>query len=545
MPQPFLLAMLLGVVASPLLHAQDAGGNLLINGDFETGGESDPDHWPLIDGASIQSEDGNRFLRLQARPEEMLTLYRVVPVAEQHKAFTLSFRVRVNDLKRGKENWHDGHIVLDFKDETGRKLSGGPAHPNFKGSSDEWVEKRLEFLVPEGATKLELMPAMFQVSSGTMDLDDLEVRATDPEPIVRKQKVAAAKEAEAVRRRAARVKPHVEPVLPAELPPMLHVDGNQIISEHGERVWLQGVAIPSMEWSAGGENILKSVEQALNNWNAHVIRLSVREHFWAGTGPWQNDGGAFYRQLVDDVVNLAAGRGAYIVIDLHCFRAPREVHATFWHAVAEKYKNHPAVLFELFNEPHDISWHVWKNGGFVSTEPKQTDALTENNDKLAGFDSIGMQALVDEVRDTGAKNIVIVGGLDWAYDLSGILNGYALDDRGGHGIVYSTHVYPWKSDWRGKFMEAAEKYPIFIGECGAPEERLDFIPPERHEDPSTWVPDFLGLVQEHQYHWTAWSFHPKAAPVLLQDWSYEPTRYWGVPAREALQGKQFTKTGLR
>ena len=36
---------------------------------------------------------------------------------------------------------------------------------------------------------------------------------------------------------------------------------------------------------------------------------------------------------------------------------------TFWSQVAAIYKNDGRVLFELYNEPHDISWTVWKSGG--------------------------------------------------------------------------------------------------------------------------------------------------------------------------------------
>lgn len=530
--------------AAPAMAAED---NLLKNGNLEqdANGDGKPDAWPTPDGVTWETEEGNRFLRLEARPDKMLTVYHVVPISGEHEAFTFSFRARANDLKRGKANWHDGRIILDFKNADGKKLQPSPGHPSFKGSSNGWVEKTIEFIVPEGATQLEIMPAMFQVASGSLDVDDLKLVTTEPAPILERQAAAAAKKAENVAARAAKVKPQVTPATPEQLPPILRVQGNKILNEAGEPVWLQGVSIPSMEWSGGGENILKSTEEALTNWNANVIRLGIREHFWGGTGPYQQDGGAAYRQLVDDVVNLAGSKGKYVVIDLHRFRAPQPAHAAFWREVATKYANHPAVLFELYNEPHDISWDVWKNGGFVSTEKKKTEALTENKESLKGFESVGMQALIDAVRDAGAKNIVIVGGLDWSYDLSGVLEGYALDDRGGNGIVYSTHVYPWKSDWQGKFMRVAEKHPIFIGECGAPQERLEFIPPERHEDPSTWVPDFLGLVQKHKYHWTAWSFHPKASPVLLSNWDYEPTPYWGAPAKEALAGKPFEMTRTR
>ncbi|MEX1017170.1 MAG: hypothetical protein WD534_03095 [Phycisphaeraceae bacterium] len=59
------------------------------------------------------------------------------------------------------------------------------------------------------------------------------------------------------------------------------------------------------------------------------------------------------------------------------------------------------------------------------------------------------------------------------------------------------------------------------------------------------MPDFLGVVQKHKLHWTAWSFHPKASPVLLENWDYEPNSYWGEPAQRALHGERFEVTELR
>jgi hypothetical protein len=306
------------------------------------------------------------------------------------------------------------------------------------------------------------------------------------------------------------------------------------------------VAIASLEWSAAGEKILLSTRHAIDEWQVNCVRLGIREHFWAGTGPWQAVGGAGYRQLVADVINLCAATGVYVVIDLHRFRAPEQKHADFWTEFATLYKDHPAVLFELFNEPHDISWEVWRNGGFVSTAKKtDTDAIAENTDKLRGFESIGMQAMIKAVRDTGAKNIVIAGGLDWAYDLSGILEGYALDDLGGNGLVYSTHVYVWKSGWQKSFLDAAEKYPLLVSECGAMVEPPSFIPPERHEDPYVWVPDFLGVIQKHKLNWTARCFHPTSSTCLISDWDYTPTPYWGTMAKDAIAGKQFETKRLR
>lgn len=327
-------------------------------------------------------------------------------------------------------------------------------------------------------------------------------------------------------------------------PAELRVSGNQIQTVSGRNVWLQGLNVASLEWSAGGEHVLRSIGVGINEWNANVIRLPVKESFWFGREKGQTDGGEKYRALVDSAVEAAAGRGAYLIIDLHRFGAPTEEHAAFWRDAAKRYANHPAVLYELFNEPHGISWDVWRDGGEVKTKPQDGATIAENAEVVSTH-SVGMQALVDAVRQTGAKNVVLVGGLDWSYDLGGILAGYALNDRGGNGIVYSTHVYPWKRGWREKFLAVAEKHPVLVGETGAPLERLEFIPPERHEDPYTWVPDMLGCIQQHRLHWTAWCFHPKAAPAMLQDWNYTPTPFWGAFAKQALAGKRFEMKRMR
>ncbi len=83
-----------------------------------------------------------------------------------------------------------------------------------------------------------------------------------------------------------------------------------------------------------------------------------------------------------------------------------------------------------------------------------------------------MQAMLDAVRATGAKNVVIVGGLDWSYDLSGFLKGYQLDDRTGHGIIYANHAYPFKGDsverWLAKMEAATKTLPVIVSEFGPP-----------------------------------------------------------------------------
>ena len=99
--------------------------------------------------------------------------------------------------------------------------------------------------------------------------------------------------------------------------------------------------------------------------------------------------------------------------------------------------------------------------------------------------------------------------------------------------------------WQEKVLVVAERHPILVGEVGADIKKMDFIPASAQEDPFTWVPDMLGLIQKHRLHWTAFSFHPSATPVLITGWDYTPTPFWGVFVKEALAGKQFELKKLR
>ncbi len=539
-----LLVLNLACFTCALAQTNEAP-SLLENGTFKTDSKSAvwPDGWTRPEGSTWETEGDSRFIRLHSsKPGATVLVYRSVNLpSPPPPALEVHLRVRHTDIKRGKNAWFDGRIMGHFKNADGKVLKPEPSSPSFNGTSKGWVDKTYVVKVPASARTLELMPCLFQAESGTLDIARLEVFAATadqlpkPEPIIPSTTIT--------------------PANPASLPAELHVVGPEIQTKDGKAVWLQGLCVDSLEWSAGGEKILQSIPVAIDQWKSNVIRLPVREHFWFGRGPWQKkgDGGLTYRKLVDDTIEAAATRGAYVVLDLHRFGAPMAKDLEFWKDAAVRYKNHPAVLFELFNEAHGISWKIWRDGGSLkSAANKNTDVnAAENNEQDEDDLSVGMQALLNAIRETGARNVVIAGGLDWGYDLSGVVNDYALKEHdGGNGIVYSSHIYPWKKGWQSKTMDAAAKYPVFIGEVGCPPDwkSFEFIPKgARTEDLSKpdWARDMIGLMQKHKLHWTGFSFHPKTAPMVIQDWEYTPSPYWGVFVKEALAGKIFEMEKMR
>lgn len=311
----------------------------------------------------------------------------------------------------------------------------------------------------------------------------------------------------------------------------LHVVGNRLKTADGRAVRLQGVNVPSLEWSNTGESVLRSIQVAMDEWKANSIRLPLAQDRWFGHASGQRDGGKAYREIVDNAVQAVAERGGYIILDLHWsdagewgkqiaqHRMPDQNSLSFWKDAATRYANHPAVLFDLYNEPHDVSWEVWLHGGTVAES------------KMPSYESPGMQGLLDAVRKVGARNVVVASGLDWGYDLRGIAQGYALQDPDGNGVIYASHIYPWKgntrANWGPRVTVIADRHPILIGEVGCE-------PDPKQQDPHIWAPNVLAYIDDLQLNWTAWTFHPSATPRMITGWDYAPTPFWGVYVKKAL-----------
>lgn len=340
----------------------------------------------------------------------------------------------------------------------------------------------------------------------------------------------------------------------SSMPLPLRVVGTQILNSKNEPVRLRGVNCASLEWTSNGErHIVESVRVAIDDWRVNHIRLPLSQDRWFGRAPEQKDEGKTYRALVDEVVQLCASKGVYIMLDLHWSNAgvwgeqigqhsmPDEHSLTFWKDLAPIYANHPAVIYDLYNEPHDVSWDVWLNGGEI------TDRANRRGQTPRTFRAVGMQQLFDAVRATGAKNLIVVGGLDWAYDFSGILDGRQFKDPDGNGVIYANHCYNNKNQavetWIANMEKAAEKLPIVISEFGGayfrpgetlPRPRRGFGGMRRND--GDWLMRVLQAIEDHQWSYTAWDFHPAAGPTLITGWDYEPTPHFGVYIKLMLAG---------
>ncbi len=326
----------------------------------------------------------------------------------------------------------------------------------------------------------------------------------------------------------AKIKSSEKKTVPSEL----HVEGRYIYNAEGEKVRLAGANIPDLQWATGGDNdLMKRVGILCDDWNANCVRLCVHSKFWFGQEWYQGKSYVDYRKMVDNIIKQINSRGKYVILNLHEFYAITEQQKAFWDDAAEIYCNNPGVIFGLLNEPHDIDWNMWRNGGYLET----SDAYGKKTQRVYGH-----QEILNMIRYKGAKNIVIAGGLDWSYYFDGLCDGYnglehgyKLEDKTGNGVIYDTHIYPMKPEYNPveKAVEClVNEAPILVGEYGHWGERLfDWYDNYLCEYPHVWMNEIHDFIDRNELNYTAWSFHTGANPNMFMDYeTFTPSNYSGL-----------------
>jgi hypothetical protein len=320
--------------------------------------------------------------------------------------------------------------------------------------------------------------------------------------------------------------------------PALHVSGNRIVDDSGTRVDLIGVNRSGGEFMClkGGfwdGPVDDESLYAIESWKVNVVRLPLNEDCWLGAGAGRSGySGAVYRNQVAVLVNRLEAHGLVPILDLHwtdgvwtgresqcrnalatCQKPVPDVHAIdFWRSVAQTFKHDQSVAFDLFNEPYpsDIgvvsrtqSWDCWLDGGSACGE--------------IGYDVAGMQQMLDAVRSTGARNLVLVSGSSWSRDLTGWLAHKPKDPAGN--LVAAWHWYDDGSCmtdtcWEHEVVPVAAQVPVLATEIG------------EKDCASTTVDPLMTWLDQHNVGYLAWTWNTwdcGGGPALIKDYSGTPT----------------------
>ena len=222
---------------------------------------------------------------------------------------------------------------------------------------------------------------------------------------------------------------------------LLQVENNKIVNTHGEAISLAG---NSFFWSNnnwGGERYYtpEVVAWLKNDWNSTIVRAAMGV---------EDPGGYLENKIenknrVKTIVTSAIDLGIYVIIDWHSHNAEDYIDEAiiFFEEMATLYGNHDNIIYEIYNEPLNISW---------SNEIKPY-ALS----------------VIEAIRRIDPDNLIIVGTPEWSQrvDLA------AADPITQYSnIAYTLHFYTvYHQQWlRDRAQDALDSgIALFVTEWGS------------------------------------------------------------------------------
>ncbi|MFB6531466.1 cellulase family glycosylhydrolase [Streptomyces sp. NPDC056399] len=346
--------------------------------------------------------------------------------------------------------------------------------------------------------------------------------------------------------------PTTPPTTPAPVTgaPELGVSGNRFTDQNGAARRLLGVNRSGGEFMCvQGHGIWDgpvddASVKAIADWKANTVRIPLNEECWLGLDNIKPEyRGTPYVTAVKDLVSRVLAHGMTPVVELHWTYGQytgnsagcADVHAScqkpmpgarytpaFWTSVANTFKSDKRVVFDLFNEPYPDratstatqAWSCWRDGG---TCPG------------IGYEVAGMQDLLDAVRATGSRNLVLVPGIAYANDLSQWL-AYRPTDPAGN-LAAAWHVYNFntcadETCWNNTLAPVAAEVPLLAGEIGENTCGHAFV-----DRVMKWFDDrglsYLGWT------WNTWNC--ASGPALISSYDGTPTAF-GIGLRDHLRG---------
>jgi hypothetical protein len=219
--------------------------------------------------------------------------------------------------------------------------------------------------------------------------------------------------------------------------------------------------------------------------------------------------------VILDLHVAAPGRSRSTNID----PMPDADHApAFWRSLALTFKANHALIFDLYNEPHPVGWRCWLHGCQIAGSPR--------------YRAAGMQELVNAVRSTGARQPLLLGGINWALDLGGWLT-HEPSDR-DHQLMASDHNYgglsPCKGSCRAAILATHRRVPVIFGELGETDCR------------HAYIDQLMSFADRSGIGYLGWAWDAVApggwsctgGPSLITDYNGTPTRF-GVGFRDHLR----------
>lgn len=253
----------------------------------------------------------------------------------------------------------------------------------------------------------------------------------------------------------------------------LRIDGNRIVDENNEVIQLRGMSLFWSQWM-GQYYTPEVISWLKDDGQVTVVRTAMGIEDFDGylTNPETE------KQKVFRVIDAAIEQGVYVIVDWHSHHAEDHLEEAkiFFSEVAQKYGDQPNIIYELYNEPLDVSW----------------------NTILKPYH----EAVLAEIRTYDPDNIVVCGTRNWSQEIDEVVGNEIEDDN----VAYTLHYYAatHKQELRDKAQIALDNnIAIFVTEYGTTDYSGDgFIDVE---EANTW----WTFLDNNNISWCNWSVADK------------------------------------
>src|SRR2546428_579801 len=147
-------------------------------------------------------------------------------------------------------------------------------------------------------------------------------------------------------------------------------------------------------------------------------------------------------------------------------------------------------------------WRCWRDGGTCTG---------------LSYQAAGMQELVNAVRRAGAKNVIMLGGVQYSATLSSWLASRPTDSLNNTAASWHIYNFSWcntQACWDRDAALVAQRVPLVLGELG------------QNDRGSAFVTALMDWMDARQGGYLAWSWDVWGDPLdLIASYDGTPTTY--------------------
>ena len=286
----------------------------------------------------------------------------------------------------------------------------------------------------------------------------------------------------------------------------LRVDGIQLVDQRNAPFQLRGMSSHGLHWFP--EYASRPAINETKKWGANLFRLAMYADSQHGGYCDSPEAAERNKRILYNGLRNALAADMYVIVDWHLLAdgnplSTAEQAAAFFAEVTEKFPDHPAILYEICNEPNGDA--AWKD--------------------ICAYADI----VIPVIREKSPNAVVLVGTPEHCTNLHAVMDSPLAYPN----IMYTYHLYTGYTNYDFSYKLDAMReagLPVFVSEWG-----LSVNESTGELDMEQGMA-FLDYMRVHRISWANWALANK-------DESFSAIRS-DVSALEGWKETDLTDSGL-